>query len=118
VHAGSGAVTLDSRLTSPDDDLRVSDTDFRFVERQIRLHVDLATWHPNPHAFDAKPDNWRRAFDIARVMRDGPTDSAEIAQRLGIEESLVEEDRVLLPYLDRTVAGLLSVLGWYVDTNF
>ena len=107
-------------MTSPPpyDDLPPTETDFRFVERQIKLHVDLAQWHPNPHALDAKPECWRRAFDIARLINDGASDTGDIARRLGIDERLVEEDRVLVPYLDRTIAGLLSVLGWYVDTGF
>jgi hypothetical protein len=106
-------------LTSPgpDDDRIISDTDRRFVERQIRLHVDLAQWRPDPHAADATPENWRRAFEIAYLIKQGVTENAEIARRLETEQSLVEADRRLVPYLDRTVAGLLAVLGWYVDTQ-
>jgi hypothetical protein len=94
------------------------ETDYRFVERQIRVHVDLAQWHPNPHAFDAKPENWRRAYAIGRLLAAGVSDSNEIAQRMGLDPQIVEEDRVLVPYLDRTIAGLLAVLGWYVSTDF
>jgi hypothetical protein len=95
-----------------------NETDYRFVERQIRVHVDLAQWHPDPHAFDAKPENWRRAYAIGRLMAHGVSDSKEIAQRLSVDTQVVEEDRVLVPYLDRTIAGLLAVLGWYVSTDF
>lgn len=86
------------------------------MERQIRVHVDVAQWHPDPHALDATPEEWRRSFEIARLRRDGTTDPAEIAKRLGVDEQLVEQDARLIPYLDRTIAGLLSVLGWYVNT--
>jgi hypothetical protein len=95
-----------------------NETDYRFVDRQIRVHVDLAQWHPDPHAFDAKPENWRRAFAIAKAISDGQSDSGEIAARLGLDPVAVDEDRVLVPYLDRTIAGLLAVLGWYVNTDF
>jgi hypothetical protein len=103
---------------SPDDELPPSEPDFRFVERQIRLHVDIAQWHPNPHALEAKPECWRRAFAMAPLLREGVQESFELARRLDVDERLVAEDRVLVPYLDRTIAGLLSVLGWYVDTGF
>jgi len=102
----------------PDDELHPSETDLRFVERQIRQHVDLAQWHPDPHALDAKPECWRRAFAIAALIREGVQDSPELARRLALDEPLVAEDRVLVPYLDRTVAGLLAVLGWYVNSGF
>jgi hypothetical protein len=100
------------------DETVPDETDYRFVERQIRVHVDLAQWHPDAHAFDAKPENWRRAYAIARLLADGESDSSTIAQRLGVDRQVIEEDRVLVPYLDRTIAGLLAVLGWYVNTDF
>jgi hypothetical protein len=67
---------------------------------------------------DASPESWRRAFGIAQLQREGVQDPVEIARRLDTDEQTVEADARLVPYLDRTVAGLLSVLGWYVDSNF
>lgn len=81
------------------------------------MHVDLAQWHPDPYVFEAVPEAWRRAFLIAGLQRAGTTDAVEIARRLGVDSSQVESDSRLVPYLDRTIAGLLSVLGWYVDTS-
>ncbi len=87
------------------------------MSRQIRVHVDVAQWHPDPYAFEAAPEAWRRAFEIARMRQAGTSEVAEIAQRLGAEPVQIEADSRLIPYLDRTIAGLLSVLGWYVDSN-
>jgi hypothetical protein len=94
-----------------------SDLDRRFVERQIRAHVDLAQWKPDPHVSDATPDCWRRAFEIGHLRAGGLHETAEIARRVGASEREIEEDSRLLPYLDRTVAGLLAMLGWYVDSQ-
>jgi len=93
------------------------DTDRRFVERQIRTHVDIAQWKPDPHALTASPEAWRRAFAIAALAKDGVVDTAEVARRLGASEQEIEEDARLVPYLDRTIAGLLSVLGWHFDSH-
>lgn len=94
-----------------------SDLDFRFVERQIREHVDLVQWKPDEHVQTATPQCWRRAFAIAQLRREGVSDVAELAARLRCEPREVEEDSCLVPYLDRTVAGLLGMLGWYVDSR-
>ena len=91
--------------------------DRRFVERQIRAHIDVAQWKPDAHALQATPECWRRAFAIEALRREGVTDRGELARRLDAEEREVEEDSRLAPYLDRTVAGLLSVLGWYFDSQ-
>jgi hypothetical protein len=94
-----------------------SETDRRFVERQIRSHVDIAQWQPDPYALAAKPESWRRAFTIAALAQDGVTDVDELAQRLGVSRQEIEDDIRLVPYLDRTIAGLLSVLGWHFDSH-
>jgi hypothetical protein len=106
-------------VTAPaDESPPVSETDLRFVEHQIAVHVDLTQWKPDAHVQEAKPACWRRAFAIAHLRRDGVTETAALAHRLGASEDEVDKDRRLIPYLDRTIAGLLSVLGWYVDTAF
>ena len=94
-----------------------SETDLRFVERQIIDHVDLTQWKPDAHVRESHPACWRRAFEIAHLRRVGVTDPSELARRLEAGEQEIEKDRRLVPYLDRTVAGLLSVLGWYVDSQ-
>ena len=109
-HEG-GAVT-EAEPSSPP-----SETDLRFVERQIIVHVDLTQWEPDAHVRESRPECWRRAFAIAHLRRDGVTDTAELARRLDTSTEEIEQDRRLIPYLDRTVAGLLSVLGWYVDSQ-
>jgi hypothetical protein len=81
------------------------------------VHVDLAQWHPDPYVFEATPEAWRRAFEIAHLRQAGISSPEEIAPRLGVTPEEVEADARLIPYLDRTVAGLLSVLGWYVDST-
>ena len=94
-----------------------SDVDLRFVERQIRVHVELAQWKPDAHVEATTPDCWRRAFAMAHLQREGIADSAELGRRLSASESEIDEDRRLIPYLDRTIAGLLGMLGWYVDSQ-
>jgi len=94
-----------------------SEADLRFGERQIIVHIDLSQWKPDPHVQESHPDCWRRAFAIAHLRREGVTEAAELGRRLGADEEEIENDRRLIPYLDRTVAGLLSVLGWYVDSQ-
>lgn len=94
-----------------------SERDRRFIERQIRVHVDIAQWKPHPYALTATPEAWRRAFAIASLRRGGVTDSAEIGRRLGTGAQEVDDDSRLIPYLDRTIAGLLSVLGWHFDSQ-
>lgn len=106
-----GAVTEREAASPP------SQTDLRFVERQIIVHVDLTQWKPDGHVQASRPECWRRAFAIAHLRREGVTDISELASRLDASEEEIEEDRRLVPYLDRTVAGLLSVLGWYVDSQ-
>lgn len=100
-----------------EEELPPSDTDMRFVERQILAHVDLTTWKPDAHVSESKPACWRRAFAIAQLQRQGMSDPAALASQLGCSEQEAAEDSRLVPYLDRTVAGLLGVLGWYVNSQ-
>lgn len=88
--------------------------DLQWVEQQIRTHVDLVQWQPDEHVQEALPICWRRAFQIAQLQKEGVTSAAELARRLDSNEEEIEKDRRLIPYLDRTVAGLLAVLGWHV----
>jgi len=104
-------------MAYPPDESLPTDADRRFVERQIRAHVEIAQWKPDPHALTATPAAWRRAFAIAALADDGVVDTAELARRLSASEREIEEDARLVPYLDRTIAGLLSVLGWHFDSH-
>jgi hypothetical protein len=104
-------------MTESSDGVPVSDTDRRFVEQQIRAHVDLAQWKPDPYALTAPVEAWRRAFAIAELRREGIAETADLARHLGASEQEIESDARLVPYLDRTIAGLLSVLGWHFQSG-
>ena len=94
-----------------------SESDRRFVEQQIRAHVDIAQWKPDPHALSANAESWRRAFTIAALADEGVSDVDGLVQRLGVPAAQIEDDSRLVPYLDRTIAGLLSVLGWHFQSR-
>jgi hypothetical protein len=93
------------------------ESDRRFVEQQIRAHVGIAQWKPDPYALTAEAESWRRAFAIAALLNAGVVDPDELARRLDASRQEIEDDTRLVPYLDRTIAGLLSVLGWHFDSH-